>query len=306
MQGIFAGAGAIYLFTRSVVLLGAGRAAVFPSLVPGFTLLIGFLALGEVPSLAQLAGFAIVLLGFPADAARADAGGADRLMTYSFRAGVSCPAVSGNIDLTILNFEMSTVASMCRKMAASRNSFSTPKSSITPLPPCSSRACWATFRISSDANTLAMLQSVSASGALSSTACGGAVEQRPHRLDPGRHVGEAQRHRLVLDQDAAALHVVLHVVGGALEGAHADAEILRRLDDLARPEIDAGLAERIVLDQQMIVRHAHVLEHQLAVVHEPAAEGLVAARDRQARRCRAAPGSDDVPCSMPTLGLVLA
>ena len=64
MQGIFAGAGATYLFTRSVVLLGAGRAAVFPSLVPGFTLLIGFLVLGEVPSLAQLAGLAIVLLGF--------------------------------------------------------------------------------------------------------------------------------------------------------------------------------------------------------------------------------------------------
>src|SRR3954468_6228604 len=64
MQGIFAGAGAIYLFTRSVVLLGAGRAAVFPSLVPGFTLLIGFLVLGEVPSLAQLVGLAIVLIGF--------------------------------------------------------------------------------------------------------------------------------------------------------------------------------------------------------------------------------------------------
>jgi len=64
VQGVFAGAGAIYLFTRSVVLLGAGRAAVFPSLVPGFTLLIGFLVLGEVPSLAQLVGFAIVLIGF--------------------------------------------------------------------------------------------------------------------------------------------------------------------------------------------------------------------------------------------------
>ena len=63
-QGIFAGAGATYLFARSVVLLGAGRAAVFPSLVPGFTLLIGFLVLGEVPSIAQLAGFAIVLVGF--------------------------------------------------------------------------------------------------------------------------------------------------------------------------------------------------------------------------------------------------
>jgi drug/metabolite transporter (DMT)-like permease len=64
VQGIFAGAAATYLFTRSVVLLGGGRAAVFPSLVPGFTLLIGFLTLGEIPSLAQLAGFAIVLLGF--------------------------------------------------------------------------------------------------------------------------------------------------------------------------------------------------------------------------------------------------
>ena len=63
-QGVFAGAGATYLFTRSVVLLGAGRAAVFPSLVPGFTLLLGFLALGEVPNLAQLVGVAVVLIGF--------------------------------------------------------------------------------------------------------------------------------------------------------------------------------------------------------------------------------------------------
>jgi drug/metabolite transporter (DMT)-like permease len=63
-QGLFAGAGATYLFTRSVVLLGAARAAVFPSLVPGFTLLTGFIVLGETPSLAQLVGFAIVLAGF--------------------------------------------------------------------------------------------------------------------------------------------------------------------------------------------------------------------------------------------------
>ena len=68
VQGILAGALSIYLFTRAVVLLGAGRAAVFPSLVPGFTMLIGFLALGEVPTLAQLAGFAIVLVGFLDDA----------------------------------------------------------------------------------------------------------------------------------------------------------------------------------------------------------------------------------------------
>ena len=64
VQGVFAGPAAIYLFTRAVILLGAGRAALYPSLVPPFSLLIGFLALGEVPSLAQLAGLAIVVVGF--------------------------------------------------------------------------------------------------------------------------------------------------------------------------------------------------------------------------------------------------
>jgi drug/metabolite transporter (DMT)-like permease len=64
VQGVFAGPGAIYLFTRAVVLLGAGRAVVFPSLVPPFTLLIGFLTLGEVPSLVQLAGLVVVIVGF--------------------------------------------------------------------------------------------------------------------------------------------------------------------------------------------------------------------------------------------------
>ena len=63
-QGIFSGAGAVYLFTRSVLMLGAGRATVFAALVPGFTLLIGFLALGELPTVGDLAGFAIVLIGF--------------------------------------------------------------------------------------------------------------------------------------------------------------------------------------------------------------------------------------------------
>ena len=60
----FAGPAAIYLFTRAVILLGAGRAALYPSLVPPFSLVVGFLALGEVPSLAQLAGLAIVVVGF--------------------------------------------------------------------------------------------------------------------------------------------------------------------------------------------------------------------------------------------------
>jgi drug/metabolite transporter (DMT)-like permease len=64
VQGAFAGAMAIYLFTRTVVLLGASRAALFPALVPAATLVVGFLALGEVPSLIQLAGLVTVAVGF--------------------------------------------------------------------------------------------------------------------------------------------------------------------------------------------------------------------------------------------------
>jgi drug/metabolite transporter (DMT)-like permease len=64
VQGFFAGAGAIYLFTRAVVLLGVGRAALFPALVPVFTLLIGAFAVGEIPSALQLIGLAIVVIGF--------------------------------------------------------------------------------------------------------------------------------------------------------------------------------------------------------------------------------------------------
>jgi len=63
-QGLLAGPGAIYLFTRSVILLGAGRGAVFTSLVPPMVLLIGWIALGEAPTAFQLAGLAIVLIGF--------------------------------------------------------------------------------------------------------------------------------------------------------------------------------------------------------------------------------------------------
>jgi drug/metabolite transporter (DMT)-like permease len=63
-QSLIAGALPIYLFARAVILLGAGRAATFPALVPGFGLIIGFLALGVVPSLAQLIGLVIVVVGF--------------------------------------------------------------------------------------------------------------------------------------------------------------------------------------------------------------------------------------------------
>ncbi len=64
VQGILAGVLPIYLFARAVILIGAGRAATFPALVPGFSLIIGYFALGVVPSIAQLIGLAIVVIGF--------------------------------------------------------------------------------------------------------------------------------------------------------------------------------------------------------------------------------------------------
>jgi drug/metabolite transporter (DMT)-like permease len=64
VQGLCAGTLSTYLFTRTVVLLGGSRAALFPALVPATTLLIGFLALGDVPSLTQLLGLAVVGVGF--------------------------------------------------------------------------------------------------------------------------------------------------------------------------------------------------------------------------------------------------
>lgn len=64
VQGVFAGLLALYLFARAVTALGAGRASMFPALVPAMTILIGFLALGEVPTLPQLVGLTIVGFGF--------------------------------------------------------------------------------------------------------------------------------------------------------------------------------------------------------------------------------------------------
>ena len=63
-QGIFAGPAALFLFAFSVQILGAGRAAVFPAIVPALTLLVGWLLLGEPPTPLQAAGLATVLLGF--------------------------------------------------------------------------------------------------------------------------------------------------------------------------------------------------------------------------------------------------
>lgn len=64
VQGVLAGVVPIFLFARAVILLGAGRAATFPALVPGFALIIGYFSLGVVPSVAQVIGLVIVVVGF--------------------------------------------------------------------------------------------------------------------------------------------------------------------------------------------------------------------------------------------------
>lgn len=63
-QGGLAGLLALYLFARAVSALGAGRASLFPALVPPMTMLVGFVALGDVPTIPQLIGLAIVGIGF--------------------------------------------------------------------------------------------------------------------------------------------------------------------------------------------------------------------------------------------------
>ncbi|HVY00494.1 MAG TPA: DMT family transporter [Pseudorhodoplanes sp.] len=64
VQGLFAAALPIYLFTRALILLGASRGAVFTALVPCFALVIGAATIGEIPTALQLAGLAVVISGF--------------------------------------------------------------------------------------------------------------------------------------------------------------------------------------------------------------------------------------------------
>jgi len=63
-QGILSGPLATYLSAYAASVLGTGRGASFSALVPGFTILIGVVALGEMPTLIQLAGLGVVAVGF--------------------------------------------------------------------------------------------------------------------------------------------------------------------------------------------------------------------------------------------------
>jgi drug/metabolite transporter (DMT)-like permease len=63
-QGILSGPLATYFSAYAASVLGTGRGATFSALVPAFTILIGGLALGEMPTAIQLCGLAVVGIGF--------------------------------------------------------------------------------------------------------------------------------------------------------------------------------------------------------------------------------------------------
>lgn len=62
-QGVLAGVVAVFAFGRTVSLLGAGRAALFPSLVPGLAVILAVPILGEIPTALQISGLLLVSLG---------------------------------------------------------------------------------------------------------------------------------------------------------------------------------------------------------------------------------------------------
>lgn len=62
-QGVLVGAVALFLYTQSVAILGAGRAALFLPLVPVITALAGAFLLGEQASTLEIAGMALAVTG---------------------------------------------------------------------------------------------------------------------------------------------------------------------------------------------------------------------------------------------------
>jgi drug/metabolite transporter (DMT)-like permease len=63
VQGVLSGVVAVVAFGTAAKLLGAGRALVFPALVPAMATLIGIPITGEWPDALQLAGLAVVSSG---------------------------------------------------------------------------------------------------------------------------------------------------------------------------------------------------------------------------------------------------
>jgi drug/metabolite transporter (DMT)-like permease len=63
VQGLLSGTLATIAYNRIVVLLGAGRAVLFPAIVPGLAIIFGIPILGEFPTWIQLLGLASAMIG---------------------------------------------------------------------------------------------------------------------------------------------------------------------------------------------------------------------------------------------------
>lgn len=63
VQGVIAGAGTLYTYSKMVSLLGPSRAAVFPALAPGLAALMAWPVLGHVPGPMESMGLVLVISG---------------------------------------------------------------------------------------------------------------------------------------------------------------------------------------------------------------------------------------------------
>ena len=63
VQGLIAGAGTLYTYSKMVALLGPARAAVFPALAPGIAAFLAWPVLGHVPTDIEAAGLLIAVTG---------------------------------------------------------------------------------------------------------------------------------------------------------------------------------------------------------------------------------------------------
>lgn len=63
VQGVIAGAGTLYTYSKMVSLLGPSRAAVFPALAPGIAAFMAWPVLGHVPVLLEILGLLLVMTG---------------------------------------------------------------------------------------------------------------------------------------------------------------------------------------------------------------------------------------------------
>ena len=63
VQGLLTGILSLIVFGRAIQILGAGRATLFPALVPGSAVLLGIPVVGEWPTWLQVGGLLVVTLG---------------------------------------------------------------------------------------------------------------------------------------------------------------------------------------------------------------------------------------------------